>query len=66
MTLRVVSSKSNPSIRDLDIADIRGRLMFGEAQAEDIAEQYCITEEDVWRLVDQSMDRPQLEFRVVA
>lgn len=60
MTLVDVNPGTSPVLSATMLADIRGRLMMGEAQAEDIAAEYGIAERDLWRLVDRPAARPKL------
>lgn len=60
--MRLVDANSgiSPVLSANVLADIRGRLMLGEAQADGIAAEYGITERDLWRLVDRPLTRPKL------
>lgn len=60
MRLVDVNSGTSPVLSAIALADIRGRLMMGEAQADDIAAEYGISERDLWRLVDRPLARPKL------
>ena len=57
MKLVAVNANSRRLLCAVDVADIRGRLMFGEAQAEDIAAEYGIPEHEVWKVIERPLTR---------